>query len=87
MRILMCTGVSHIDASALSSLTEINRRLRGLEINLHLSDMQSSVRERLYRSEFLENLNGKVYLSQHDAMMEHQSEPDWAHFSDHVDIH
>jgi len=85
--ILMCTGVSHIDASALSSLTEINRRLRGLEINLHLSDMQSSVRERLYRSEFLENLNGKVYLSQHDAMTEHQSEPDWGHFSDHIDIH
>ena len=85
--ILMCTGVSHIDASALSSLTEINRRLRGLEIELHLSDMQSSVRERLYRSELLKNLTGKVYLSQHDAMTEHQSEPDWTHFSDHIDIH
>jgi len=85
--ILMCTGVSHIDASALSSLTEINRRLRGLEINLHLSEMQSSVRERLYRSELFQHLNGKVYLSQHDAMTEHQSEPDWANFSDHIDIH
>ncbi len=85
--ILMCTGVSRIDASALSSLIEINRRLRALEINLHLSEMQSSVRERLYRSEFFENLNGKVYLSQHDAMTEHQSEPDWTKFSDHIDIH
>jgi len=85
--ILMCSGVSHIDASALSSLTEINRRLRELEINLHLSEMQSAVRERLYRSELFENLNGKVYLSQHDAMTEHQSEPDWTHFMDHVDIH
>ena len=85
--ILMCSGVSHIDASALSSLTEINRRLRKLEINLHLSEMQSAVRERLYRSELFENLNGKVYLSQHDAMTEHQSEPDWTHFMDHVDIH
>ncbi len=85
--ILMCTGVNHIDASALSSLIEINRRLRGLEIRLHLSEMQSAVRERLYRSELFENLNGKVYLSQHDAMTEHQSEPDWANFSDHIDIH
>jgi len=83
----MCTGVNHIDASALSSLIEINRRLRGLEIRLHLSEMQSAVRERLYRSELFENLNGKVYLSQHDAMTEHQSEPDWANFSDHIDIH
>ena len=85
--ILMCTGVSHIDASALSSLTEINRRLKGLEIKLHLSDMQSAVRERLYRSELLENLNGEVYLSQHDAMTNHQSDPDWTHFSDHMDLH
>ena len=85
--ILMCTGVSHIDASALSSLTEINRRLRGLEIKLHLSEIQSAVRERLYRSELLQNLNGQVYLSQHDAMTDHQSEPDWSHYSDHVDIH
>ena len=85
--ILMCTGVSHIDASALSSLTEINRRLKGLEIKLHLSDMQSAVRERLYRSELLENLNGEVYLSQHDAMTKHQSDPDWTHFSDHMDLH
>lgn len=85
--ILMCTGVSHIDASALSSLNEINRRLKSLRIRLHLSEMQSAVRERLYRSKFFENLNGKVYLSQHDAMTEHQSDPDWSKYSDHIDIH
>lgn len=85
--ILMCTGVSHIDASALSSMTEINRRLKGLEARLHLSSMQSVVRERLYRSDFLEKLSGNVYLSQHEAMIDLQPEPDWAQFSDHVDIH
>jgi SulP family sulfate permease len=85
--ILMCTGVNHIDASALSSLTEINRRLKGLGINLHFSDMQSVVRERLYRSDFLEALSGQVFLSQHDAMLELQPEPDWAQYSDHIDIH
>jgi len=85
--ILMCSGVSHIDASALSSLTEINRRLKGLGIRLHLSSMPSVVRERLYRSSLLENLSGNIYLSQHEAMIDLQPEPDWAQFSDHIDIH
>lgn len=85
--IFMCTGVSYIDASALSSLHEINRRLKGLGARLHMSAMQSTVRERLYRSDFLERLSGKVYLSQHDAMLDLQPEPDWSQFSDHIDIH
>ena len=85
--VLMCTGVSYIDASALSSLREINRRLRGLDVKLHLSEMQSIVRERLYHSDFLEKLNGNVYLSQHDAVIDLQPEPDWSQFSDHIDIH
>ena len=83
----MCTGVSRIDASALSSLIEINKRLKGINVKLHLSAMQSIVRERFYRSDFLEQLSGDVYLSQHDAMQELQPEPDWSQFSDHIDIH
>lgn len=85
--ILMCTGVSHIDASALSSLNEINRRLKGLKARLHMSSMQTVVRERLYRSDFLEKLSGNIYLSQHEAMIDLQPEPDWTQFSDHIDIH
>lgn len=85
--VLMCTGVSHIDASALSSLHEINRRLKTLDIKLHISSMQGPVRERMYRSNFLEGLTGQVFLSQHDAMTALQPEPDWAQFSDHIDIH
>ena len=85
--ILMCTGVSRIDASALSSLIEINKRLKGVAAKLHLSDLHSIVRERFYRSDFLEQLSGNVYLSQHDAMIDLQPEPDWSQFSDHIDIH
>lgn len=85
--ILMCTGVSRIDASALSSLIEINKRLKGVDAKLHLSDLHSIVRERFYRSDFLEQLSGNVYLSQHDAMIDLQPEPDWSQFSDHIDIH
>ncbi|MEP3892008.1 MAG: sulfate permease [Hellea sp.] len=85
--VLMCTAVNRIDASALSSLEEINKRLKSADIKLHFSDMQSRVKERLFRSSFLERLTGQIFLSQHEAMEELEPEPDWAQFSDHVDIH
>lgn len=85
--VLMCTAVNRIDASALSSLEEINKRLKSADIRLHFSDMQSRVKERLFRSSFLDRLTGQIFLSQHEAMEELEPEPDWAQFSDHVDIH
>ena len=85
--VLMCTAVNRIDASALSSLEEINKRLKSAEIKLHFSDMQSRVKERLFRSNFLSHLSGQIFLSQHEAMEELEPEPDWAQFSDHIDIH
>ena len=85
--VLMCTAVSRIDASALSSLEEINKRLKRTEIKLHFSDMQSRVKERLYRSDFIEKLSGEIFLSQHEAMEALEPEPDWNQLSDHVDIH
>ena len=85
--ILMCTAVNRIDASALSSLEEINKRLRSAEIRLHFSDMQSRVKERLFRSDFLEKLSGQIFLSQHEAMVALGPEPDWNELSDHMDIH
>jgi SulP family sulfate permease len=85
--ILMCTAVNRIDASALSSLEEINKRLKSAEIRLHFSDMQSRVKERLFRSSFLDRLTGQIFLSQHEAMEELGPEPDWNQLSDHVDIH
>ena len=85
--VLMCTAVSRIDASALSSLEEINKRLKRTEIRLHFSDMQSRVKERLYRSDLIEKLSGEIFLSQHEAMEALEPEPDWNQLSDHVDIH
>lgn len=85
--VLMCTAVNHIDASALSSLEEINKRLKSAKIRLHFSDMQSRVKERLFRSNFLDQLTGQIFLSQHEAMEQLEPEPDWSQFSDHVDIH
>ena len=85
--VLMCTAVNRIDASALSSLDTINNRLRSAGIRLHFSDMQSRVKERLFRSDFLDRLTGQIFLSQHEAMIGLQPEPDWSQFSDHIDIH
>ena len=85
--ILMCTAVNHIDASALSSFIEINKRLRSAAINLHFSDMQSRVKERLYRSSLIDELTGTIFLSQHEAMEALEPEPDFDQFSDHMDMH
>lgn len=85
--ILMCPAVNRIDASALQSLMEINKRLEGIEVRLHLSEVHSYVFDRLHRSNFLEKLTGQVFLSQHDAIETLRPEPDWSQFSDHVDIH
>lgn len=85
--ILMCTAVSHIDASALSSLEEINKRLRSAAIDMHFSDIQSRVKERLFRSNLIQNLSGQIFLSQHEAMEALEPDPDWSQLSDHMDIH
>jgi SulP family sulfate permease len=68
-------------------LEEINKRLRSAEIRLNFSDMQSRVKERLFRSNFLEKLSGQIFLSQHEAMVALGPEPDWNDLSDHIDIH
>lgn len=85
--ILMCTAVNRIDASALSSLETINNRLKSADINLHFSDMQSRVRERLFRSSFLDRLTGQIFLSQHEAMEALRPDPDWSFLDDHIDMH
>jgi len=65
--VLMCSAVNMIDASALESLEEINHRLRTAGIALHLSEVKGPVMDRLKRSSFLQDLSGKVFLSQYEA--------------------
>jgi SulP family sulfate permease len=66
--ILECPAVNTVDASALESLEAINQRLKDGGITLHLSEVKGPVMDRLKRSHFLEELTGKVHLTQYDAV-------------------
>lgn len=66
--VLMCTAVNEIDASALESLEAINHRLHDLGVAFHLSEVKGPVMDRLRRSDFLEELGGRVFLSQYQAI-------------------
>jgi len=66
--ILECPAVNAIDASALESLESLNHRLKDGGITFHLSEVKGPVMDRLKRSHFLEELTGKVHLSQFDAV-------------------
>ena len=66
--ILECPAVNTIDASALESLEAINHRLKDGGITLHLSEVKGPIMDRLQRSHFLNNLTGKVHLTQYDAV-------------------
>lgn len=68
--ILMCSAVNDIDLSALETLEMINIRLKVMGINLSLSEVKGPVMDRLRRSRFLDQLTGKVYLSQFCAYRE-----------------
>ena len=66
--ILECPAVNAIDASALESLEAVNRRLKDGGVTLHLSEVKGPVMDRLRRSHFLNELTGKVHLTQFDAV-------------------
>lgn len=68
--ILMCSAVNEIDASALESLEAINHRLADGKIGLHLSEVKGPVTDRLKRTHFLDELNGRIFLSQDRAFAE-----------------
>jgi len=68
--VLMCSAINTIDASALESLEEINHRLSDAGIKLHLSEVKGPVMDRLQRTDFLDYLSGRVFLSQYEAFHE-----------------
>ena len=68
--ILMCSAVNEVDASGLESLEAINHRLADSGIDLHLSEVKGPVMDRLKRTDFLEELGGRVFLSQNRAFRE-----------------
>ncbi len=66
--VLMCPAVNLIDASALESLEAINERLHAAGVTFHLSEVKGPVMDRLRRAHFLDDLTGRVFLSQYEAM-------------------
>ena len=74
--ILECAAVNDIDISALESLEAINKRLKDGGVTFHLSEVEGPIMDRLKRSHFLEELTGKVHLTQYDAV--HSINPDLA---------
>ena len=66
--ILMCSAVNEIDMSALESLEAINSRLKARGITFHLSEVKGPVMDRLKTNSFLDDLTGKVFLTQHGAV-------------------
>lgn len=66
--VLMCSGVNHIDASALNSLTAVAERLRHAGVQLHLSEVKGPVMDRLVNTSFMHSFGGEVFVSQFQAL-------------------
>lgn len=66
--ILMCTAVNMVDASAIQSLEKILHRLADAGVQLHLSEVKGPVMDKLRDSQLLKELNGEVFLTQHQAI-------------------
>ena len=66
--VLQCSAINHIDASALESLEAIDQRLRQAGMALHLSEVKGPVMDRLQRTDFLQHLSGRVFLTHHQAV-------------------
>jgi SulP family sulfate permease len=66
--ILQCTAVNEIDLSALEALEAINHRLKEQGLTLNLSEVKGPVMDALQKSDFLQHLSGKVYLTHHQAV-------------------
>ena len=65
--VLMFSAVNMVDYSALESLEAINHRQKDMGVGLHLSEVKGPVMDRLQRSDFIDEMNGKIFLSQYEA--------------------
>lgn len=68
--VLQCSAVNDIDASALESLEAIEQRLQAGGIKLHLSEVKGPMMDRLKKTDFLQHLSGRVYLTHYQAVSE-----------------
>lgn len=73
--VLQCSAVNDIDLSALESLEALDRRLASMGTQLHLSEVKGPVTDKLARTDFLEHLSGRLFLTQHAAVAALATEP------------
>ncbi len=66
--LLQCSAVNDIDASALESLETIASRLKDSGISLHFSEIKGPVMDKLNKTKFLQHLNGRVFLTNYQAI-------------------
>jgi SulP family sulfate permease len=66
--VLHCSGINHLDASAMESLESLNERLKNAGVTLNLSNVKGPVMDVLVKTDFPKVLTGRVYLSHYQAM-------------------
>jgi SulP family sulfate permease len=66
--LLQCSAMNDIDASALDSLEAIARRLNDSGIALHFSEIKGPVMDKLNTTHFFDQLHGKVFLTNYQAI-------------------
>ena len=66
--ILQCTAVNEIDMSALEALEAIDHRLKEGGMSLNLSEVKGPVMDALQKTDFLQHLSGRVFLTHHQAV-------------------
>ncbi len=67
--LLICSAVNQIDATALEVLTELERSLAARGIVLLLAEVKGPVMDRLRSTELGRRLEGRVFLSVHEAFL------------------
>lgn len=65
--VLVMLSVSHVDATALEMLEDLNARLAEQGVDLHLAEVKGPVMDRLRGGSLMRKLTGRVFLSANEA--------------------
>jgi len=68
--VLMFSAVNEIDSSAIEILETINQALQQQRVGFHLSEVKGPVMDYLKRTELINTLNGKIFMTQFKAYEE-----------------
>ncbi|RZF54480.1 sulfate permease [Acinetobacter halotolerans] len=73
--VINCSSISNIDLSALEMLKDLNQELSQLQIQLHLSEVKGPVIDKLSKSELINELSGRIFLSHYQAIQALSPQP------------